>query len=752
MKSWFIHTILFFLSTISFCQNNDIDSLFEIGKIKYSAENLNIEPLSTLQKAFNTSLDSEDNYRLIEISTSLGDYFYDYGLFEEAIDYYKHVLVADNDTINISDQLMQVYRKIGKSYSSLGKPDSSYIYYGKLIEHVQYPKKLDILRDLVDIYAENNNHRKSLDYNIAIEKLLHLHESSEIELSKIYNNIGYNYHSLKQYNSSVNYFNKALDVYPTIPIEEKSFILRNLGVCHYNLGDFDKSIKYLNHAEELIDDKGQLAELNHLIATVHMANNDYFNALEFLREALMHVDKNENPYLLSEIYAGFSQVHNATHEYDLAFEYFQDFSRLSDSLKFVNQLNQKRIIDNQKYIERTEKENKLLKAQQDFQELKIDQLQVQSRNQQLTTNALRTDSIQSVNELSLARQEGEIIKASERNNKLEIARQKNVILLSNQQLQIARVNEENATIEREKQQKEIEITQQKLSLQERNAQLKDERIANDQKAKEIEISKIRQRNVAIVAAILAGFALFLIWAYRSKRKDNVRISTAYENLSIAQVKLVSAEAKIKGLLKQQVSGAVAEALITNTDSSKVEERFVCVMFIDIRDFTVFCEGRKPAEIIEYQNSVFGFMINIIEKNYGVVNQLMGDGFMATFGAPISKDNDCLNAFTAAKRILEELDAKVLSQEVLPTKVGIGMHAGNVVTGNVGNEDRKQYSITGNTVILAARLEQLNKKYGSSLVYSKEVHDALPRLNREAKKFESVFVKGRTKPIDVVIVL
>ena len=751
MKNWFIHIILFFSSTICFCQNNDIDSLYEIGKIEYSAENLNIESLSTLQKAFNTSLDSDDNYRLFEISTALGDYFYDYGLYEEAIDYYKYVFVTNNDTVNISQQLMQVYRKIGKSYSSLGKPDSAYIYYVNLIEQVKYPEKLDIMRDLVDIYAENNNHKKSLDYNIAIENLLHLNESSDLELSKIYNNIGYNYHNLKNYSSSVEYFNNALFVYPNIPIKEKSLILRNLGVCYFNLGEFEKSIKYLNIAEELIDDKGQLAELNHLIATVHMANNDYFNALKFLGEALKYIDENENPYLLSEIYAGYSQVYNATHEYDLAFEYFQDFSSLSDSLKFVNQLNQKRIIDNQKYIERTEKENKLLKAKQDFQELKIDQLQVQSRNQQLTTNALRTDSIQRVNELSLARQEGEIIKASERNSKLEITRQKNLILLTNQQLQIAKANEENATIEREKQQKEFELAQQKLSLQERNAQLKDERIANDQKAKEIEISKIRQRNVAIVAAILAGFALFLIWAYRSKRKDNVRITTAYDNLSIAQVKLVTAEAKIKGLLKQQVSGAVAEALITNNDSSKVEERFVCVMFIDIRNFTGFCEGRKPSEIIEYQNSVFGFMIDIIEKNYGVVNQLMGDGFMATFGAPITKDNDCLNAFTSAKRILELLDAKVLNNEVFPTKIGIGLHAGNVVTGNVGNEDRKQYSITGNTVILAARLEQLNKQYGSSLVYSREVHDALPELNREAKKFESVIVKGRTKPIDVVIV-
>ena len=175
------------------------------------------------------------------------------------------------------------------------------------------------------------------------------------------------------------------------------------------------------------------------------------------------------------------------------------------------------------------------------------------------------------------------------------------------------------------------------------------------------------------------------------------------------------------------------------------------MFIDIRDFTVYCEGKKPAQIIEFQNSIFGFMIDIIEKHFGVVNQLLGDGFMATFGAPISRGNDCLNAFKAAHEILDTLKHKVESGDVIPTKIGIGLHAGNVVTGNVGNDERRQYSITGNTVILAARLEQLNKQYQSSLIYSKEVYESLPKEFQDAVSFESVMVKGRKKPIDIAVV-
>ncbi|NER79247.1 MAG: adenylate/guanylate cyclase domain-containing protein, partial [Leptolyngbya sp. SIO1D8] len=70
------------------------------------------------------------------------------------------------------------------------------------------------------------------------------------------------------------------------------------------------------------------------------------------------------------------------------------------------------------------------------------------------------------------------------------------------------------------------------------------------------------------------------------------------------------------------------------------------MFLDIRGFTPFAETKEPEEIIEYQNQVFGFMIEVINKFHGNINQFLGDGFMATFGAPVSHGNDCENAYQA----------------------------------------------------------------------------------------------------------
>lgn len=171
------------------------------------------------------------------------------------------------------------------------------------------------------------------------------------------------------------------------------------------------------------------------------------------------------------------------------------------------------------------------------------------------------------------------------------------------------------------------------------------------------------------------------------------------------------------------------------------------MFLDIRDFTPFAESRQPEEIIAYQNDVFGFMIEIISKHHGVINQFMGDGFMATFGAPISYENDIQNAFEAAVEIVQEVNARSADGRIHHTKVGIGLHAGNVVAGNVGTEIRKQYSVTGNAVITAARIEQLNKSYRSQLLISDAVYERISEAGLKVQPFETN-IKGRSEPIKI----
>lgn len=264
----------------------------------------------------------------------------------------------------------------------------------------------------------------------------------------------------------------------------------------------------------------------------------------------------------------------------------------------------------------------------------------------------------------------------------------------------------------------IQILQQENYLNEIQADLQNE-----------EIEKQEQfRNILIVGAI-ALFLLSIVF-YRlfiTKKKAHQELEVTFNQLDATKSKLEKAEQKITKLLGQQVSGDVAQALISNEVEQGSTRKYVCIMFLDIRNFTPFASTKTPEEIIEYQNDVFGFMIEIINKHNGVINQFMGDGFMATFGAPTSYGNDVLNAFNAAQEIIEEVNQKSESGEIFKTRVGIGLHAGNVVTGNVGTELRKQYSITGTTVITAARIEQLNKKYTSQLLVSGEVVNKIDNI-------------------------
>lgn len=275
----------------------------------------------------------------------------------------------------------------------------------------------------------------------------------------------------------------------------------------------------------------------------------------------------------------------------------------------------------------------------------------------------------------------------------------------------------------------------------------------DLNVNEVEKEKERQikfRNIFVFAALLILMStLITFYFYRTKKREHKKLTITHSDLKKTKDKLVNAEQKIVTLLKQQLSGDIAQELLLHSSNEMGGRCFVCIMFLDIRDFTSMAEKLSPEELIAYQNEVFGFMIDAVQEYNGNINQLLGDGFMATFGAPVSHGNDCQNAFLAAKKILAELKVRCEASIVPKTKIGIGLHAGYVVTGNVGNESRKQYSVTGNPVIIASRVEQLNKEYKTQLIITEEVYKHLEDQPIPRESYLEVNVKGRTEPIKIL---
>jgi adenylate cyclase len=206
--------------------------------------------------------------------------------------------------------------------------------------------------------------------------------------------------------------------------------------------------------------------------------------------------------------------------------------------------------------------------------------------------------------------------------------------------------------------------------------------------------------------------------------------------------------RILGMFGQHVSPAVVDRLLSQGVELGGEVRHVCVMLLDIEGFTTFSESRRPEEVVEYLNSLFSFMIDSVNLHHGIVNKFLGDGFMEVFGAPISDTRDSRNAVAASLEILRKVEAMSASGEIAPTRIRIGLHAGDAVTWNVGSTARKEYTIIGDVVNLASRLEQLNKQFGSRMLVSETVAERLDGMAEKLMPHGAIQVKGREQPVQV----
>jgi len=238
--------------------------------------------------------------------------------------------------------------------------------------------------------------------------------------------------------------------------------------------------------------------------------------------------------------------------------------------------------------------------------------------------------------------------------------------------------------------------------------------------------------IMIITGIAAGFVSDLI-----KKKMIVSWNSIREKNEVID------------LFGQQISPQIADNILKKRDELSGARKKVCIMFLDIRRFTPFVEQHQPEEVVAYLNTLFSFMIDIVQSHNGVINQFLGDGFMATFGAPVEIGNSSQYATDAAREIIERINDEYNKGNIPKTSIGIGLHYDEAVTGNIGSSLRKQYSITGKVVIMASRIEQLNKKYNTHLLISKEVYDQLDKITQSNFVWlENTKVKGSEKLVSL----
>jgi len=231
-------------------------------------------------------------------------------------------------------------------------------------------------------------------------------------------------------------------------------------------------------------------------------------------------------------------------------------------------------------------------------------------------------------------------------------------------------------------------------------------------------------------------------------QKNVQLTKQHEALVVEQDKTARMLEKIQALFGQQVSEEVARTLIESPTEIDSRTYDATVMFLDIRDFTLFADSREPEEVARFQNIVFGELIEIVRANQGIVLQILGDGIMAVFGAPVAMREHARSAIRAGYEMVERVRALGEAGRIPPIRVGIGLNSGRVIAGNVGNESRRFYSLTGKNVIIAARIEQLNKEYDSQFLASESAVRAQKGAAPSARSLGEVALKGIEQPVGV----
>jgi class 3 adenylate cyclase len=203
-------------------------------------------------------------------------------------------------------------------------------------------------------------------------------------------------------------------------------------------------------------------------------------------------------------------------------------------------------------------------------------------------------------------------------------------------------------------------------------------------------------------------------------------------------------ATLSGIFGRFVPQAIVNAMIAGRGALAPVEREATVLFADIAGFTGMTERAGAARTVEILNAYFDEVTRIIGAHNGIVTQFQGDAVLATFNVPVEDAGHARNAFEAARAILACVAEREFAGERI--RVRIGINTGSLVAGNVGGGGRQSYTVHGDAVNLAARLEALCKEHGTSLLLSATTAKALPEAKLVA--VGDIAVRGLADPVTV----
>ncbi len=292
-----------------------------------------------------------------------------------------------------------------------------------------------------------------------------------------------------------------------------------------------------------------------------------------------------------------------------------------------------------------------------------------------------------------------------------------------------------------------------------------------------EVYNIQRRNIYI-AIIVLNIAILIVWFFSKSISNPVtKLLSATEEIEKGNFNVeIQAETgdeigiltdsfvsmghglmereKIKDAFGKFVNKEIADQVLKEEVQLGGERKKATIFFSDIRSFTTISEKLEPEEVVEFLNDYMTRMVNCVNSTHGVVDKFIGDAVMAIWGAPVSRENDTENAINGALMMRQELIEfnKGRGGDKKPIiKIGCGLNTGDVLAGQIGSEDKMEYTVIGDAVNLASRIEALNKPFGTDILISTETYREVREIFK-VEPMQKILVKGKEEPQQIYAVL
>lgn len=245
---------------------------------------------------------------------------------------------------------------------------------------------------------------------------------------------------------------------------------------------------------------------------------------------------------------------------------------------------------------------------------------------------------------------------------------------------------------------------------------------------ETALTRVRHNDLSVTVPVLSN-------------DETGRLASGFNSM----VRGLRERALIRETFGRYIPERVASAILSNDGDLKPRSAIATILYADIEGFTTIAEQMPPEQIVEMLNEYFSAVVEVIEKNHGVITQFQGDAMLATFNLPVEDPDHAESAIRSALAIQQLCTEKRFAGTGLRTRIGIA--TGSVTAGNVGSDSRVSYTVHGDAVNLAARLEQLNKRFDTYLLMDQETAERVSSP-RSISFVDDVQIRGKERYVRV----